>query len=80
MNKSEIKEKILEILKRQVEVENVIIDEKSEFITDLDMTSLDIMIIVCDLEEMFDIMVQDKDIQAMVTVGDAINYVFERIN
>lgn len=79
MERSKIVEKILEILGQQLESCDEQISETSAFISELDMSSLDIILMVCDLEEAFDIVIQDKDIQSIITVGDA-DYIYERIN
>jgi len=52
---------------------------ESRFIDDLGFDSLDVVELMCDLEEEFGMDIPDEDTEKWVTVGDVISYVAERI-
>ena len=52
---------------------------KASFIDDLGADSLDIVELVMTLEETFDIEIPDDDAEKMQTIGDAIDYLKERV-
>ena len=53
---------------------------KASFIDDLGADSLDIVELVMTLEETFDIEIPDDDAEKMQTIGDAIDYLKERVD
>ncbi|MFQ5685470.1 MAG: acyl carrier protein [Candidatus Scalindua sp.] len=72
-----IEERLKEIILNHFgEGENPVTLETS-FMDDLDADSLDIVELVMDLEDEFDINIPDEDAQKMQTVGDAVNYIKE---
>jgi acyl carrier protein len=52
---------------------------KASFIDDLGADSLDIVELVMTLEETFDIEIPDDDAEKMQTIGDAIDYLKDRV-
>ncbi|MHA7838454.1 MAG: acyl carrier protein [bacterium] len=52
----------------------------ASFIDDLGADSLDIVELVMTLEETFDIEIPDDDAEKMQTIGDAIDYLKERVD
>ena len=54
------------------------IDENTVILRDLNINSYDVVELVCDLEEEFDIRIPDKKIKTFVTVGDIIRYIEEK--
>ena len=44
---------------------------------ELDLSSLEIMTMIADLEEQFQIQIPENDIRGMVTVGDMIDFIYE---
>jgi acyl carrier protein len=53
---------------------------QASFIDDLGADSLDIVELVMTLEETFDIEIPDDDAEKMQTIGDAIDYLKERVD
>ena len=72
-----IEERLKEILIKQFgESENTITLESS-FVNDLGADSLDIVELVMELEDEFDLSIPDEDAEKMQTVGDAVKYINE---
>ena len=70
-----IPNKIIEILKDYLGVEKVELNHK--IVDDLKVDSLDIVELVIELEDQFDIEVPDEDVETLKTVKDVVNYVQE---
>ncbi len=69
-------EKINEILQRIVKLdEGITIDEKTIILRDLDVDSMQLVSLVCTVEDEFDIEITDKEIKRIITIGDLINYI-----
>lgn len=67
-------EKVRLILKDFVEFEVEDISLNTELISDLGLSSLDVVNIVMVFEEEFDIEIPDRVIEKMITIGDVVNY------
>lgn len=68
-------EQLRDIICEYVEVEKNSITENSRFIEDLGFTSYDFMSMVGELEETFDIEVEEREVADIKTVGEAIRYI-----
>ena len=68
-------EKIREIITRYVEVEEEQITPDSRFIEDLGFSSFDFVTMLGDLEDEFDIEVNEQEVVEIRTVGEAVSYV-----
>ena len=64
-----------EIICEYVEINPGEITEKSRFIEDLGFTSYDFMSMVGELEDKYDIEVEERDVIQVKTVGDAVKYI-----
>ncbi len=60
-----------------VEVEPAEINEESRFIEDLGFNSYDFMSMVGEIEDTFDIEVEEREVVNVKTVGDAVKYIKE---
>lgn len=67
-------EELREVICNYVEVKPEDITEESRFAEDLGFTSYDFMSMVGELEENYDIEVEEREVVKIVTVGDAIQY------
>ena len=65
-------DEIKEIISKYTEVENI--TEDLSLTQDLMLTSLDVVSMVGDFEDVFDIEIVDEDIMQMKTVGDILDY------
>ena len=75
MSEEEIFEKLKEIIVDQLGVEEDIIKMDATFVEDLSADSLDIVELIMDIEEKFDIEIPDSDAERIVTVSDVVEYV-----
>ncbi|MGQ9779893.1 MAG: acyl carrier protein [Bacillota bacterium] len=72
-------EKVKEIIVEQLGVDEEEVTLQASFVDDLGADSLDIVELVMALEEEFDMEIPDEDAEKIVTVGDAVNYIKEKI-
>ena len=68
-------EQIREIITRYVEVEKEQINPDSRFIEDLGFSSFDFVTMLGELEDEFDIEVDEQEVVEIRTVGEAVSYV-----
>ena len=79
MNQQEIFEKVKEIVKEQLEVEEEKITPAAQFNNDLGADSLDTVELVMALEEEFDTEIPDEDAEKILTVQDAVDYISNKL-
>lgn len=68
-------EELKEIICQYVDVQSETITEDSRFIEDLGFNSYDFMSMVGEIEEHFDIEVEEREVVNVKTVKDAIEYI-----
>ena len=68
-------EQLRDMICEYVEVDKNTITEKSRFVEHLGFTSYDFMSMVGELEDTFDIEVEEREVADITTVGEAINYI-----
>ena len=73
-------EQIKEIITRYVEVDAEQITPDSRFIEDLGFTSFDFVTMIGELEDEFDIEVNEQEVAEIRTVGEAVSYVEKLID
>ena len=66
--------KVMDILADFTTLEKNMITEKSGLVTDLGLSSLDVINVVVAFEDEFDIEIPDQKIKELVTVGDIVEY------
>lgn len=69
---------------KAVLVEDLSIDEDkitpdANLMTDLEINSLELADLMMTCEERFDIVISDDDMESLVTVGDVVRYLEERV-
>ncbi len=74
---SNIDEKMVEIIAKQLSVPKEKIVPEASFVDDLGADSLDLVELVMAMEEEYGIEIADEDAEKMQTVQDAINYIKE---
>ena len=72
-----VEDKVLDIVSEHLDTPRDEISRESSFIEDLKADSLDIVELVMEFEEEFDITIPDEDYEKIRTVGDAIDYIEE---
>lgn len=65
-----LKEIIADALGNRLKINVSDINESTEFIADLHADSVDIATIICDIEDEFNIEIEDEQIEGIETVGD----------
>ena len=72
--RAEIISQILAILEDVAEVSPEDVNENSVLMDDLDLSSMEILTIVADLEETFGLRIPEKELRNFVTIGDLVDY------
>ncbi len=72
-----IEERLREIIIKQFGEGEKTVTLETSFVNDLGSDSLDIVEIVMELEDEFDVSIPDEDAEKMQTVGDAVKYINE---
>ena len=67
--------KIKDIIEKELGVEREKLVPEASFIEDLGADSLDIVELVMELEDEFNMEISDEEAEKIVTVGDAVNYI-----
>ena len=75
MGREEIFTKIRDILADNFEVDKEKITDETNFTSDLDADSIDLVEFILQLEDEFGAEISDEDAEKIKTVGDAVNYV-----
>lgn len=70
-------EKVKEILSEYADAEDI--RPESSLTADLGLTSFDMVSLIMEFEETFDIEIMDKDIRKMITVGDIVEYIEQKV-
>ena len=68
-------EKLKDMICEYVEVDKNAVTENSRFVEDLGFTSYDFMSMVGELEDEFDIEVEERQVEEIRTVGEAVHYI-----
>jgi acyl carrier protein len=76
-DRSEIAQKIIEIVAEKLDKPKDEIGEDKSFQVDLGADSLDLVELIMDMEDEFDMSIPEEEAQKIQTIGDAINYVME---
>ncbi len=72
-------EKVKSVVVDQLGVDEADVTMEASFVDDLGADSLDIVELIMGLETEFDIEIPDEDAEKITTVGDAVNYIKERV-
>lgn len=72
-------EQVRKVLVEQLGLDEESITMDSSFVDDLGADSLDIVELIMALEEEFDMEIPDEEAEKISTVGDAVNYIKERM-
>ena len=74
MERAEIIAQILAILEDVAEISPEDVSEDSVLMDDLDLSSMEILTIVADLEEAFGLRIPEKELRSFVTISDLADY------
>lgn len=79
MERAEIMSQILAILEDVAEISPEDVNENSVMMDDLDLSSMEILTIVADLEEAFGLRIPEKELRSFVTISDLADYLSEHV-
>jgi len=71
----DIEDKVFTIVSEQMAVNKAEINRETSFINDLNADSLDIVELVMEFEDNFDMSIPDEEAEKIRTVGQAIDYI-----
>ena len=74
---SEVFNRVKEIIVEQLDAEESAITMEASFRDDLEADSLDVVELVMELEDEFEIEIADDEAENINTVGDAVNFIEE---
>ncbi len=82
MSKQEIKEKVIDILKKYTRREEVWenFNENSDILNDLKINSARLVDIILDIEDEFDLEVEDEAMDRIHTINDVVEIIAEKTN
>ena len=79
MERAEIIAQILAILEDVAEISPEDVSEDSVLMDDLDLSSMEILTIVADLEEAFGLRIPERELRSFVTISDLADYLSEHV-
>jgi Acyl carrier protein len=68
-------EKLSNIIREHTGDNSMTINENTVLISDLGLSSLDLVNLVCTVEDEFDVEIPDRAIKGFKTVGDVMNFI-----
>lgn len=68
-------DKLTNIIREYTGDNNITINENTVLISDLGLSSLDLVNLVCTVEDEFDVEIPDRAIKDFKTVGDVMNFI-----
>lgn len=74
-----MKNEVIEIISKVTEIPTKKISLESNLIKDLELESLDLVSLVAEFEEKYNIVVDDKDIKNLQTVNDIVEYLEKNV-
>jgi len=82
MKEKELIEKLKTIVKPYIQNEDAFanLSEETHFINDLKINSANLVDVILDIEDTFDIVMENEDMEQMTTVKDAMQVVKEKLN
>jgi acyl carrier protein len=79
LSRDEVMAKVREHLSAELEVDAGRIGESTRFREDLDADSLDLYELVMELEDSYGVAVSNEETAKILTVGDAVDFVYDRL-
>lgn len=75
MTNAEIEDKVFTIVSEQMAINKAEITRETSFVNDLNADSLDIVELVMEFEDNFEMSIPDEEAEKIKTVGQAIDYI-----
>ncbi len=80
MTFEKIKEIIVDAMGNRLHIDPDAMSENTEFIADIHADSVDIATIICDIEDEFDIEIEEEQLEGIKTIGDVVERIEEILN
>ena len=77
MNRDIVKKRVIEIFSTMTDSDEV--SEDSELLSDLEISSMDILVLLCNVEVEFSIKIAERLMRKMVTISDVVDVVMSLI-
>ena len=74
-----VEERVIEIVCEQLAVNKEQVNRNTSFIEDIGADSLDLVELIMELEQEFDIQIPDEQAEKIKTVGEAIDHIEEEL-
>jgi acyl carrier protein len=71
--------RVMNVLKDVMSVDEDEIKEDTRFSDDLGADSVDLVTLICALEDEFDGKIDDDEAEALITVGDTVTFIREKV-
>ena len=75
MNKDKIFSEIKRIIVESADIPEEEINEKSLFMDDLELSSLEVLDLIAHLEEVFQICFSEKELRKIISIKDLVDYI-----
>ncbi len=72
---ADVFDRVKNIIVERLDVDESKVTENASFKDDLEADSLDVVELIMELEDEFDMEIADEDAEKIQTVGDAVNYI-----
>jgi len=69
-----LEEKVISIIMEQLDVTREECSTEASFIDDLGADSLDLVELIMEMEEIFDVQIADNELEKIRTIGDVLNF------
>lgn len=79
MTREDLLKRLEEIIKVQDPAKALLISEKTSLKDDLGVDSIELMEFVINVEDAFSISIPDEDVETLMTIGDLIDYLQEKL-
>lgn len=73
---NEIKEFVIETIQSGLEDQSVLIDENTGLMDDIRASSFDLMMWLSEIEDKYDVAIEDRDLRKIFTVKDIVDYIY----
>jgi len=82
MERSEIRERVVEIIGTYAKNKDALVDvtDETNILEDLKVNSARLVDVILDFEDVFDIEVEDEDADSVNTVGDAVRLILAKVS
>lgn len=80
MSADSIESKVIQIIAEQLSLREDEIKAGSRFVDDLGADSLDIVELIMEMEEEFDIEIPDEEVEKMMSVQDVVGYISQHVS